>query len=108
MFNIKQNDTSPILAKELLDALQQQIPLTGSETVVFSMRVAGPDVTAMKINRRPSSIQLPNIVIHTWQAGDTNTPGHYWGEFEVTYGDGTIETFPNSGYLDILIDPQLA
>lgn len=107
MFNIKQNDTSPVLAKELLDALQNQITLTGTETVVFSMKIADPDNATIKINRRPSSIILPNIVVHTWQAGDTDTPGHYWAEFEVTYGDGAIETFPNAGYLDIVIDAQL-
>ena len=33
---------------------------------------------------------------------DTNTADVYEGEFQVTYADSSIQTFPNDGY--ILID----
>jgi hypothetical protein len=34
-----------------------------------------------------------------WQAADTTTPGLYNAEWEVTFTDGTVATFPNERYL---------
>jgi len=42
-------------------------------------------------------------VRYAWQTGDTDTPGTFQGEFEVTYSTGEIETFPNDGFLAIEI-----
>ncbi len=41
------------------------------------------------------------VVQYAWVAADTDTVGSYQAEFEVEYGDGRIETFPNSGYIRI-------
>jgi hypothetical protein len=47
-------------------------------------------------------------VRYDWQAGDTAPAGRFLAEFEVTYSDGAIETFPNAGALVVRIDPDLA
>jgi hypothetical protein len=47
------------------------------------------------------------IVTYNWQAGDTSTAGTYFAEFEVTYSDLSVETFPNTGNLPIVITPEL-
>jgi hypothetical protein len=47
------------------------------------------------------------IVTYDWQTGDTDVSGVYYAEFEVTYGDGSVETFPNSGNISIKITPEL-
>jgi hypothetical protein len=41
------------------------------------------------------------------EPGDTDTAGTYWAEFEVTFGDGRVETYPNRGYLTVNIEPDL-
>jgi hypothetical protein len=47
-------------------------------------------------------------VSYTLQAGDTDTPGHYIAEWEVEFQNGAIQSFPNGGYVSILITEQLA
>ena len=39
---------------------------------------------------------------YDWTATNTNTADVYEGEFQVTYADTSVQTFPNDGY--ILID----
>ena len=46
-------------------------------------------------------------VKYEWQPGDTDTEGFYDAEFEVTYSDGTVETFPNRGFITVIISPDL-
>lgn len=41
-----------------------------------------------------------------WAAGDA--PGDYLAQFQVTFGDGTIESFPNDGYLLVTITADAA
>ena len=97
-FTIQEGDTSPGIQYTLSPA----VDITGA-TVVFSMR--GRHAASNKVDRQSATISQasPGIVQYAFQAADTDTPGYYWGEFEVTYGDGRIETFP-SGNLGIFIN----
>ena len=45
---------------------------------------------------------------YAWQTGDTDIPGTFQSEFEVTYSTGEIETFPNDGFLAIEIIDDIA
>ena len=47
------------------------------------------------------------VVQYDWQAGDTDTVGTYYVEFEVTYSDASVETFPNNGSLPLVITREL-
>ena len=47
-------------------------------------------------------------VRYNWSASDTASVGTYEGEFEVTFADSTIETFPNSGFFSITVTDDLA
>lgn len=93
-FSIKQNDTSPSLQATLKDASLTAINLVGA-TVRFHMKSV--DGT-LKIDQ-PMTVVTPleGIVQYDWQAGDTDTVGTYYVEFEVTYFDNSVETFPNNG-----------
>tara|TARA_B110000444_G_scaffold249248_1_gene274124 strand:- start:353 stop:676 length:324 start_codon:yes stop_codon:yes gene_type:complete len=104
-FRIKTNDTSPKLQVTLQDANGNSIGLNGA-SARFHMKAVGSDV--LKID---ASVTITNatsgVVVYTWLAADTNTSGTYYGEIEVTYGDGAIETFPNNSYFTIIIREDL-
>lgn len=103
-FNIKQNDTSPSLQATLKDASGTAISLTGA-TVRFHLKSLDGVV---KVDAAMTVTDADNGVIqYDWDAGDTDTAGSYYAEFEVTYNDGSIETFPNNQNLAIQIRPEL-
>lgn len=103
-FSIKQNDTSPSLQATLKDAAQDPINLTGA-TVRFHMKSV--DGT-LKIDQ-PMTVVTPlaGLVQYDWASGDTDTVGTYYVEFEVTYNDASVETFPNNGNKTISVVREL-
>jgi hypothetical protein len=104
-FRIKTNDTSPKLSVTLTDALGTPIGLAGC-AARFHMKAFG--ASSLKIDAVADIEDVVNgIVEYSWQAGDTDTAGTYYGEIEVTYGDATVETFPNNGYFTIIIKEDL-
>ena len=95
-FYIKRGDTAPALRFALLP---ETVDLTGAN-VVFVMDGLG---------RLPAQIitASPPVVEYDWQPGDTDQAGLRRAEFEVTYSDGAVETFPNGGYLLVQISEDL-
>ena len=105
-FYIKQGDTSPSIAGTLKDASSAAVNLTGA-TVRFHLRK--PGVSPSKVDAAASVTDAPNGgVAYAWQTGDTNEAGAFHGEWEVTFGGGAIETFPNHGFVSVHVEPQLA
>lgn len=105
-FYIKQGDTSPELQATLKDAEGTAIDLTGA-SARFHMRLSG--ATATTVDAAATVVTAASgIVKYSWQAGDTDTVGRYEGEFEVTYADTSVETFPNTGYIPIRIRDDIA
>ena len=103
-FFIKQNDTSPALKATLKDGLDVAVDLSSS-SVRFHMKALDGTVkvdAAMTITSASGG-----VVQYDWQTGDTDTVGSYSVEFEVTYSDNTIETFPNNQNLTISIVREL-
>lgn len=41
-------------------------------------------------------------------AADTDTPGLYLAEFQVTFQSGAVQTFPNGGYILVKVTEQVA
>jgi hypothetical protein len=100
-FKIKENDTTPSLRASLLNGSGDPVDLIGT-TVRFYMRLMGSNSTT--IDASASVINEANgIVQYDWVAGDTADVGSYQAEFEVTYSDGNIETFPNANYIGVEI-----
>jgi len=105
IFYIKRGDTSPALRYTLLPS---PIDLTGA-TVRFSMRMRGQN--APEIDRVLAQIESPataGVVLYNWQSGDTATDGERECEFEVTYADGSIETFPNYSFETVQIGGDIS
>ena len=42
-------------------------------------------------------------ISYQWLAGDTDTPGVFQVEIEVTFSDETVATFPSDGYHQLTI-----
>lgn len=103
-FYIKRGDTAPALLYQLAPVLD----LTGC-TVVFNMRPKGS--TTAKVSRGAASVYgtaTNGQVRYDWASGDTDTSGYFEGEFEVTLTDGSIETYPNYGYIPITVTEDIA
>lgn len=106
-FPMKQNDTAPSLAVTLVDigpcGDDAVVDLKSGSSVVFNMRLRGSQTS--KVDRAASVITNSALgeVEYRWQAGDTDTPGKYEGEFEVTFADGKVITYPREGYIPIPI-----
>lgn len=105
MFNIKQNDTSPSLQVALSNAANRPVNLIGA-VVRFHMKTEDDLVLVNKLATVVN--QEGGIVRYDWEVGDTNYYGLCFAEFQVTYEDQNIETFPNSGYIKIKIAQEIA
>lgn len=103
-FYIKQNDTSPSLLVTLQDGEGNAINLTSSTVRFHMVDLAG----SVKVDGSMSLVN-PSIGLarYNWLAADTDTPGTYYAEFEVTYSDLSIETFPNTDNVAIVVTPEL-
>lgn len=105
-FYIKRNDRLPILAATLQDANGAPFPLTGT-TVKFLMR---DQQSTVLINAAATIVNAgAGTVSYAWGPTDTTTAGTFQGEFEVTVtATGFKETFPNQGYISIVIGEDVA
>ena len=104
-FYLKQNDTAPSIRATLKDGSGNVIDLTDA-TVRFHMKdLAG----TVKIDASADVVSpaTSGVVQYGWVAGDTDTTGSYYAEYEVTYVDSTVESFPNDGNIGILITKEL-
>lgn len=105
-FYIKQNDTSPNLDATLKDAAGSAIDLAGA-TVRFHMRAIG--ASAAKVDAAATITDSDaGQVRYVWSAGDTDTLGSFEAEFEVTYGDLSVESFPNNKFFSVEITDDIA
>lgn len=96
-FSIKRGDTSPTIRFALKPAT---VDIAGS-TVQFQMRSRSGVLTV----DQPATVVsgLPAVVQYVWQETDTAVAGLFEAEFRVTYFDGGVETFPNTGFIPVRI-----
>lgn len=106
-FVIKRNDTSPGLQDTLLDPAGNVVDISGGSLVRFHMYAQ--DRTTLVVDASATIVDGPNgVVRYSWETQDTANAGWYWFEWEVTRPDTTIETYPNSGYKSVKMDPDLS
>lgn len=105
-FTIKKGDTRPAIQATLSSA-----PTDVLDSVVFNMTSKDGTVIVDRatgtIVQQPSTTQAA-VVKYQWQTADTATAGSgFQGEFEVTYDDSRVESFPNNRNLVIEIIEDL-
>jgi hypothetical protein len=102
-FTLRQGDTRTAIKATLLDSSGQPVNLTGA-TVSFLMGRNGTQV----INRYATIHDAVNgVVWSVWNPGETDVPGFYHAEFKVTFSDGSVESYPNSGSIKVIIEPDV-
>lgn len=104
-FVIKQGDTRPSLRTTLRDANGNAINGSAA-TVRFHMR---KQRSATAVIDAPATWvdQANGVVEYAWQTGDTDVAGIFDYDFQVTFSDDTIESFPNAGADQLEIEPSL-
>ena len=105
-FYIGQNDTGSPITRDLKDAFGAPVNVTGA-SVTFSMRVK--PAGTVKVDGAAATIVSAGIgrVRYTFSASDTNTADEYESEFECTFSNGTIQTFPNRGYIPVFVQDDI-
>jgi hypothetical protein len=106
-FAIKQNDTHPPLEVVLSD-LDGPIDLTTATSVWLMMRgqkrTGAVSVTGQALVVPPAT---DGFVIYEWIPLDTAVADLYNAEFEIRWGDGSVQTVPNSGYFYVDVQDDL-
>lgn len=104
-FVIKRGDLEPPLRFTLYDGTAPaNLASAASVRVICSRRGAlrwvdtDPDLSDAALG----------VVVHRWQAGQTDERGTFQTEVEVTWPGARPQTFPAAGYLDFRVDDDLA
>lgn len=99
---IKCGDTAP--------ALRYKLPVgTDLEGARATFAMAQRPGSRPAVADRPARIvdTSPPVLEYVWQAGDTALPGVFGGEFKITYPDGSWATFPQAGYIAVMIEQSV-
>lgn len=105
VFYIKSGDQAPGIGCLLQYANGLAHNLSGC-TVKFQMRLVG--AIAYKVSNGAAIVTpATGEVRYDWGATDTDTPGTYEAEWEVTLADTRTVTFPNDGYLTVEVTEEV-
>jgi hypothetical protein len=104
---VKQGDTSPSVLRTLQDADGNGVNLTDADVVFNMRRIHGDQTPVIEAGDVTVVDTAAGDVSFDWLPGDTDEAGGFYGEFEVTFSDGSVETFPNDGYVRIAIVAEL-
>lgn len=104
---MKKNDRRPTMTSTLTSD-GEPINLTTASSVKFIMTPTTS--TTPKVNAAASfdADRTTGGVSYSWAAVDTDTVGLFKAEWEITWGDGTKQTFPSDDYVYVKIVADLA
>lgn len=101
LFYLKVGDTNPSIEAALQGNTGDSISLDGANVQFRLRQPRGGELLVEK----PAEVvdKVNGLVRYAWDDEDTNESGRYRGEFQVEYKTGRIETFPNSGFYNVVI-----
>jgi len=97
-FPLKQNDTSPQFKTTVKKPNGDAKDLTGYNKIRFLMRSPGSDTAKVDADTDSGVVVIDAAtgeIKYEWSEADTDESGMWQAEWEITYGDGTTETYPN-------------
>ena len=101
---IKRGDTRNCIKAILKDASGDPVNLAGCSVKFHMALLRQPAIVSRAVHIEDAEAGEVWVV---WVPGETDSTGIYRAEFEVMYQDGRRETFPNKGYISLLIQDDL-
>lgn len=109
-FYIKRGDKASAIASTLEDAAGDAVDIQGAIIRFRMQNIRGGDLIvddyATNAQVFDGSDGSKGNVLYTWATVATDA-GKYLAEWEVTYSGGSVQSFPNGGYLLVNITPDL-
>ncbi len=111
-FSIKTGDTSSAVYATLEDASGDAVSILGA-SVRFKMGPLSGGTLAVAATATNAQVGAGTAdgstgnVIYSWGTSDLSTADWYRAEWEVTFSNGSIETFPNDGYMIVAVRSDL-
>jgi len=104
---MKSGDTLPSLEATLTNAAGLAVDLTTAASVALHVTTMG---TRTVVLNEGGVIVAPTLgqVRFDWDVDDVLPAANYLAEWEVTFNDGSVESFPNNGYFVIRVIAALA
>jgi hypothetical protein len=99
---IKLGDTAPPIIAMALDADRNPVNLTDADVRFFARSIRGDELLIDGVATLSDS-PTDGVMTYDWSDGVLEEEGGYYGEFEVTFSDDEVETFPDSGYITIAV-----
>lgn len=101
-----QNDTGPLMRFVLTGSDGSPLSLVGATCRLSMIRSSGRVV----VRKAPMVLEEPALgaVRYSWRPGDLPRPGRHRIEVEVTYADGSVETFPTPGVTPLVVEGEYA
>lgn len=107
-FKIKHYDLYPIFRLVLLDGTDPvDLTLATEARLLLSSRNTGLKVNASMTITDQTDPDNIGLVTYAWQIGDTDTVGSFNGEIQVLWPGQIPQTFPASGYFNVIIGKDL-
>lgn len=102
---LKRNDTAPNIGIVCLSDSNPK-DLTGATVAKFLMGTidaTGASTTKVNGTMTFDGDRTSGLVYYSWAVGDLDAAGIYKAEVEITWADGKKQTFPEDGYLEIIV-----
>jgi hypothetical protein len=107
-YYFKQSDTAPAITAVLLDGRGNPVSLVAATVKFKMMDQAGTVIVNATAAADPNQVANTGHVSYNWAIGDLDTEGVYLAEWEVTFLNGTVETFPNKDYDVVRVTKEIA
>lgn len=108
-FSIKTGDTGPAIEATLTGANDEAVNIFDADVRFIMRSIRGTEavLAAEAENLQVGEDTNVGKVRYEWAEGDTETPGLYFAEWEVTFQNDAVETFPNDGHLVVAVIEDL-
>lgn len=108
IYYVSRGDTAPAVTDTLQDYLGVVVNLTGA-AVRFHMvdRNGVVKVNAAATGPSGGALDTTGQVQYQWIAGDTDTAGEFLAEWQVTFQNGQVETWPDNDHATVFVAADL-